>query len=46
MPRAEINTMLDRIKEGTPPKKVAALDVWQGRLAAHESGCKPMLAVR
>ena len=34
------------VKGGTPPKRAIALDAWQGRLAAHESGCKPMLAVR
>ena len=34
------------VKMGTPPKNAAALDVWQGRLVAHESGCKPMLAER
>ena len=27
----------------TPPMNPAALDVWQGRMAAHEGGCKAML---
>ena len=27
----------------TPPMNPAALDVWQGKMAAHESGYKAML---